>query len=266
MNLSSCLITCMELLRFAPSWGAAVLRPYGELPRRCKPVRWAQLCVRSRLRLPSERMNDLVGQEQFGSEIISSGLCGMVKSFLTLRDTSRRTRHDGTGTGRILKESRCLRPAKPVESQVRPRLGVRGAPLLRHLLEGGAEKIDQQANGGLRRAAAGIAIGIYFDYIHAHELSFFRNPQHQFVNFGECQDAGFGRPRAGRQCWIHGVDVEGDVNIPALRNSFEGCGNAAAMDFLAGHNLRSQRFRVSSSLGIIGDTAHPDLEDFLDRG
>lgn len=58
-------------------------------------------------------------------------------------------------------------------------------------VEGGAEEVDHESDGGLGGASAGIAVGVHFHNVQAHDFSFGGDAAHQIVNFREVQSARF---------------------------------------------------------------------------
>src|SRR5712692_9957572 len=90
--------------------------------------------------------------------------------------------------------------------------------------EGRGEKINHQANRGLGGATAGIAIGIDLDDVEADELALGGNLLHQLVDLGKAEAARLVGSRAGCERWVHGIDIERDINVLAARNRVDGRG------------------------------------------
>src|SRR5712664_694103 len=132
-------------------------------------------------------------------------------------------------------------------------------------MKGRAEQVDHQSDGGLRGSSARVAIWIYLHDVQAYEPSFFRNPLHQLVDLRKAEPPGLQSSGPWRQRGIHRVDVESNVDIFALRNGVDGRGNPAPMNFFSGDHLRADRFGVAGRFWIVGDAAHANLNDFLDR-
>ena len=187
----------MELLRFAPSWGAVVLRPYGK--RRYRRGRLGRLCGRSRRRLQGGCVKNVGGPDLFGTGIILSECCVMARSFQMPRGIFMRIQRGGNGIEKILRGSYIplVWFVSWINSEMnRVRCADLGLAVLRScasnclgcadlgrsgaapLHEGGGEEIDHQADGGLGGAAGGVAIRVYLDDVEAYQLSFFRNALH----------------------------------------------------------------------------------------
>src|ERR1700674_4223094 len=131
-------------------------------------------------------------------------------------------------------------------------------------MERRAEHVDHQTEGSLRGTSARIAQGADLHDVEANQFYLGGDAHHEVVNLGEVESTRFERSGAGGERGIHGVDVEGDVNISSGGNLGKDPGDAAAAQFLGRDDLRVQLAGIAHGLGIIGQAAHADLDNFRD--
>src|SRR5215475_2872916 len=92
-----------------------------------------------------------------------------------------------------------------------------------------SQQIHHQADRGLSRTPRRVAVRIHFNDVEANKLPLRRNALDEFIDLGERQSAGFESARSWSKRGVHGIHVEGHIDVFALGDGLERRGDSTSM-------------------------------------